>query len=634
MSYNINKTDGNVVAVITDGQTNSTSTSLTLVGQSYIGYGEILQENLVAIMENFAKANAPAHPITGQLWFDSHNNILNVYTSGSTWKKISYSTVSNDPPANPSVGDFWFNSIKDQLLVWAGTSWTLVGPHHTRTQGPTGANAVSIIDTLSNTHKVVSIESGGSVFALFNPDPEFTPNVAITGFGTVKTGFNINSSLVGTTYNGTAQNAITLNGISSTTFLRNDQNSAINGNLFVNSNNGLWVGNTGSFRVTLDDVTQSVTLRSYTNNANINIVGTRNNTPVYFIQSDITTGLLTVADNPTAALGIATKQYVDNSITTTSGVITSSIVSNVLAINTTLGVLTSEINSVNIYAQNLNSIKANLNSPALTGTPTAPTATESTNTTQVATTEFVTIAVGTLSSATFANTGAIVNSLNTYARISSPTFTDFPRAPTMAAGNASTILATTQFVSTAVVSKAPLNAPVFTGVPLAPTAATGTNTTQLATTAFVNASISASGLPLPAGMIVMWSGSVGTIPSGWLLCNGSNGTPDLRNRFVIGAGLTYPVAATGGSKDAVVVAHTHIVGDPGHSHQMTRVLTDLNVDARFDALSQFAVADDAEYTDRNTDSATTGITIATAGVSGTNANLPPYYALCYIMKAA
>jgi hypothetical protein len=180
--------------------------------------------------------------------------------------------------------------------------------------------------------------------------------------------------------------------------------------------------------------------------------------------------------------------------------------------------------------------------------------------------------------------------------------------------------------------KAPLNSPVLTGVPLAPTAATGTNTTQLATTAFVNASITASGLPLPAGVIVLWSGAANAIPSGWLLCNGSNGTPDLRNRFVIGAGLTYPVAATGGNKDAVVVAHTHTVNDPGHTHSLSNSQAQAEVGGGREA--QAAIG----YYGRNgfvtLSTVTTGISIDTAGSSGTNANLPPYYALCYIMKAA
>jgi hypothetical protein len=140
--------------------------------------------------------------------------------------------------------------------------------------------------------------------------------------------------------------------------------------------------------------------------------------------------------------------------------------------------------------------------------------------------------------------------------------------------------------------------------------------------------------PIPAGGIFLWSGSIGSIPAGYALCNGSNGTPDLRDRFVVGAGSTYAVNATGGSADSVVVSHTHsatsAVTDPGHLHTFTNYSTA----AGGSVTPQINNAN--TFTTYNTNSAFTGITVATtnatAGVSGTNANLPPYYALCYIMK--
>jgi hypothetical protein len=134
-----------------------------------------------------------------------------------------------------------------------------------------------------------------------------------------------------------------------------------------------------------------------------------------------------------------------------------------------------------------------------------------------------------------------------------------------------------------------------------------------------------------AGMIMLWSGSSATIPSGWLLCDGSSSTPDLRNRFVVGATSTYAVGATGGSADAIVVSHTHTatVTDPGHTHPFRTG----NGGPPFD---QVTITSKNEYdVSTATRSAVTGITVAnsTTGASGTNANLPPYYALCYIMKA-
>jgi len=133
---------------------------------------------------------------------------------------------------------------------------------------------------------------------------------------------------------------------------------------------------------------------------------------------------------------------------------------------------------------------------------------------------------------------------------------------------------------------------------------------------------------VPTGCILLWSGSTGSVPATWYLCDGTNGTPDLRNSFIVGAGDTYAVNATGGTADAVVVSHTHTatVDDPGHTHNVNNANggtgtpgNDLNTD---------------QPKGTPTTSSFTGITVtnASTGVSGTNANLPPYYALAYIMK--
>jgi microcystin-dependent protein len=137
-----------------------------------------------------------------------------------------------------------------------------------------------------------------------------------------------------------------------------------------------------------------------------------------------------------------------------------------------------------------------------------------------------------------------------------------------------------------------------------------------------------------AGMIMLWSGSSASIPTGWLLCDGSSSTPDLRNRFVVGATSTYAVGATGGSTDAIVVSHNHTattsISDPGHIHNVTILATTQGGSGGYSGNFSNPV-------NVQTLSATTGISastsISTAGSSGTNANLPPYYALCYIMKA-
>ena len=217
--------------------------------------------------------------------------------------------------------------------------------------------------------------------------------------------------------------------------------------------------------------------------------------------------------------------------------------------------------------------------------------------------------------------------------------TNFTAKDTLPSGNAGKIIKGTEIdveytaIATAIASKADTNSPTFTGTPLAPTANSGTNNTQIATTAFVTTAVAAS---FPTGGIILWSGSIAGIPSGWALCNGSNGTPDLRNRFIVGAGSTYAVDATGGSADAIVVSHTHTatststVTDPGHSHGYTSF--------GYDGGGGPGLSRTPDSVNNQSSTSTTGITVATTttnastGSSGTNANLPPYYALAYIMK--
>jgi microcystin-dependent protein len=162
---------------------------------------------------------------------------------------------------------------------------------------------------------------------------------------------------------------------------------------------------------------------------------------------------------------------------------------------------------------------------------------------------------------------------------------------------------------------------IVTGTATGATPSASDDSTKFATTAFVRDII-------PTGVIVMWSGSVASIPTGWVLCDGNNSTPDLRNRFIVGAGSTYSVAGTGGSADAIVVSHTHTATDAGHTH--TGVA---KVQQTFGYGGGGSVYGAVFQSNQTSDLGTANISVSTTGSSGTNANLPPYYALAYIMKA-
>lgn len=232
--------------------------------------------------------------------------------------------------------------------------------------------------------------------------------------------------------------------------------------------------------------------------------------------------------------------------------------------------------------------------------------------------------------------------------------TDFAAKDALTTGDPAKIVKGTEIdsefnaIATAINSKANTASPTFTGTPAAPTAAAGTNTTQLATTAYVLAN------GVPSGSILMWSGTIATIPSGWYLCDGTNGTPNLTNKFVIGAdaddggaaktSITGSATQTGGSKDAIVVEHSH-----GLSAATTSTTTSLTGTLKAGkpngatgiVSGVFGQADGgdgsqatgAEYTINANHNHTLSGNTDSAGSSGTNANLSPYFALAYIMKA-
>jgi hypothetical protein len=543
MSYIINKRNGTQITTVLEGTTDTTATSLTLVGQNYIGWGEIFQENLVHLMENFARSAIPANALVGQLWFDTTDKRLNVLVDEDLWRPLVTSVANTLPPDNPNVGDFWYDTTRRQVRVWNSTAWQIVGPVYTATQGPTGANAVSIADSLNTPRHVVSLESRGATFAIFNPYTEFLTLNDVPGFGnTIPQGFSFRSNInTDVMFHGTVENSMTLQGISPNVFIRGDQDDFTTGNLSIQNDGGVWLGANSEARITVNPVTNNVVFALSTEATNLRLTGMFDGGEKIMLQSNVQSGMLTVYDDPVDAMGISTKNYTDTTVTQAEQRQNTNLVSNVAAINNSLGILTTEINRVNNYAVNS------------------------------------------------------VTQLNSDLTL-----------------------------------KAAIASPTFTGVPAAPTAAAGTDTTQLATTAFVKTAVDTAIATTPAGIptggIILWSGSVGAIPSGWALCNGSNGTPDLRSRFVVGAGSTYNVAATGGTANAVVVAHSHSITDPGHSHIGG---------AEYDSINGNPV--DTPYPNlvRGSSSAnTTGITINSSGQSGIDANLPPYYALAYIMKTA
>jgi hypothetical protein len=270
MSYQINKTDGTVVATVADGQIDNLSTDLTLIGKNYSGFGESLNENFVKLLENFSNTTQPTHPIKGQIWFDSSELKLKVY-SGSQFIPVSSATISGTQPTTLGVGDLWFNSVNEQLFFFDGDAPILLGPSYSTSQGLSGLKVVSLLDTLNQTRVITLLYNNGILLGIFAKD-SFTPKAAIEGFtGNIIPGFNA-GNLSGLKFNVTCTNSDKLGGLAASTYVLNNNASgteSIAGTLAILSNTGLEVGSGGQAKFRIE--TGNILLQNTATDRDINV---------------------------------------------------------------------------------------------------------------------------------------------------------------------------------------------------------------------------------------------------------------------------------------------------------------------------------------------------------------------------
>lgn len=243
MAYEINKTDGTIVANVADGQIDNFSTDITLIGKNYSGFGEAFNENLVKMLENFSGLAAPANSLLGQIWFDQGQGKLKVY-NGSGYVPVSSATISNSQPNTLSTGDLWFDDTGKQLYFFDGITAILVAPAYSFTQGLSGLKVSSILDTLNQTKVITALYTNGILLGIFAKD-SFTPKLDISGFtGSIQPGFNA-GSLAGLKFAVTCTNSEKLGGVAATFYVRTDTSNTINGQLNLTTDLGLIAGAAG-----------------------------------------------------------------------------------------------------------------------------------------------------------------------------------------------------------------------------------------------------------------------------------------------------------------------------------------------------------------------------------------------------
>jgi microcystin-dependent protein len=294
MPYTVNFTDSeNKTPITVFDNTSSTDTSLTFPGRNVTGYGQIIAENFLALLENFAAPTEPVNPIEGQLWYDSVNGVLMIWDN-TAWKAASgiQKGPSEPPVPDSKVGELWVDTTNQQLRIFTGSRWLLVGPSESSVDGLRYGPVVERISDSDNiTRFILTFYIADIPVIIFSKD-SFTPKILISGFDTIRSGVNLSAPTNSTeiekfvggflpTVNGTAKNANALNiggvEVASGKFLRSDVTNTTDFGINVRNNNGIILGVDGTFNLS----TSSTSARIYNSAAgsSIDLQTNRNGIP-------------------------------------------------------------------------------------------------------------------------------------------------------------------------------------------------------------------------------------------------------------------------------------------------------------------------------------------------------------------
>lgn len=205
MSTNIYNYDGTLLTTVADGSISTNAASIKFPGRGYANYGAPVNENMLWIMQNFAAGTAPTNAINGQTWYDTNNKFLKIYDEPTlSWVAVGGVITSATAPASGlNVGAFWYSTTTNQLYVWSGSAWLLLGPlgaSNSLDPIATSIPAYSTFDSVrisdgSTNHNVWRVTINNTLVAIISLDTAFTPSPAITGFASIKPGINLNSSI-------------------------------------------------------------------------------------------------------------------------------------------------------------------------------------------------------------------------------------------------------------------------------------------------------------------------------------------------------------------------------------------------------------------------------------------------------
>ena len=293
MAYQVDKFNGTFLVSVADG-TVDTTTDLRLLGKNYAGYGEVQNENFLHLLENFANTSAPPKAINGQIWFDSAEKRLKFYDyDNNKWRTATNIEIDTTAPVKMNQGDFWYDTTADQVYIWNGNQFVLVGPQASVGAGSSATEVAIVKDVDGINHTIVKLLSGSSsdTMAIVSVDA-FELDVAlfpITGFSFIKKGI----TLVNTqdnTYGITTTSDIIWGTASTAKGLVNTAGEFIAANNVVLKNSPIFTGQ-GSFPNAGFTVGGGAEMRIWVDTGSLPIIESRNSSKitVRIVKEDSTT---------------------------------------------------------------------------------------------------------------------------------------------------------------------------------------------------------------------------------------------------------------------------------------------------------------------------------------------------------
>ena len=294
MAYTVNKSNSSASPnsyTVQDGVVN-TQTDLSFIGKGYAGYGEVIAENFLHLLENFSNSTAPSKPIQGQLWWDSTNSKLQVYNGTAFQTAGGSAPFQSEAPSGLSRGDIWIDSDTGQMYFYNGTSSVLVGPPSS-TGTTNGFTFDAILDSSDASQNITKLSNDGNLIAIISED-EFTPKSSISGFATIKKGITLTTAIANTKFQGTATDADALGGVAAANFLRSNANDTTSGTISIANDGGMILGADSDLTISVDS-------------GGVILANTTPNTDITFKVNDggTTTTVMTI-DGSESRVGIGT----------------------------------------------------------------------------------------------------------------------------------------------------------------------------------------------------------------------------------------------------------------------------------------------------------------------------------------